>query len=491
VAGKQRFLSREKDLAIPPLPEVERERQRRDLLQIIAAHPEGIGREKLGREYAAQAGTPIPWRTLLRRVGNLVVQGEVRPVGEGRRRVYQAVTASAIISPDAAAPARVEAAPGEAEPDYIPVSAAGGEVRALVRKPMSQREPVGYQLEFLEGYHPGTTWYLPAELRRELREMGTTADPERPAGTFARDVFDRLLIDLSWASSRLEGNTYSRLDTQNLIQFGQEASGKDGQQAQMILNHKRAIEFLVDEADLVGFDRRTVTTLHSALSENLLDDPRDEGGIRRRPVRISGTPYVPIAVPQVIEDALDLLLSRASAIPDPFEQAFFAMVHIPYLQPFTDVNKRTSRLAANIPLIRENLCPLSFVDVPERPYVEGTLGVYEQNRVELLRDVFAWAYARSCAQYRVMRESMGQPDPLRLRYREQLAEVVRETVLALAPPGSVTLRAWAEEHGIPPGDRDGFAERALSLLVSLHEGNAGRYRIRPAQLSAWQDRYRA
>jgi hypothetical protein len=311
------------------------------------------------------------------------------------------------------------------------MSKAGAEVRSLVRRPISQRDPVGYRIEFMEAYRPGRTWYLPAELRRTLHAMGTTADPERPAGTFARDVFDRLLIDLSWASSRLEGNTYSRLDTQNLIRFGQEAEGKDGQQAQMILNHKRAIEFLVDEADVVGFDRRTVTTLHSALSENLLDDPRDEGGIRKRPVRISGTPYVPIAIPQVIEDALDMLLDHASAIPDPFEQAFFAMVHIPYLQPFTDVNKRTSRLAANIPLIRANLCPLSFIDVPERAYVEGTIGVYEQNRVELLRDVFAWAYARSCAQYRVVRESMGQPDPVRLRYRDALAEVVRHTVVSL------------------------------------------------------------
>ncbi len=464
-----------------------RERQLRVLREIICAHPEGIGREQIGREYVARSGSRITLRTLLRRLSTLIAEDRIIGVGAGRLRVYKA-TRPTLPVPATTAPDRPPA--DAVEPDYISVSEAGAEVRALVRRPMSQRDPVGYQLEFLEAYRPGTTWYLPAELRRELREMGTTADPERAAGTFARDVFDRLLIDLSWASSRLEGNTYSRLDTQNLIQFGQEAAGKDGQQAQMILNHKRAIEFLVDEADVVGFDRRTVTTLHSALSENLLDDPRDEGGIRKRPVRISGTPYVPMAVPQVIEDALDLLLSRASAIADPFEQAFFAMVHIPYLQPFTDVNKRTSRLAANIPLIRENLCPLSFVDVPERPYVEGTLGVYEQNRVELLRDVFAWAYARSCAQYRVVRESMGQPDPLRLRYREQLAEVVRETVLALAPPNDVSLRAWAEEHGIPPGDRDGFAERALSLLVSLHEGNAGRYRIRPTQLSAWQDRYR-
>ncbi|HEX5869962.1 MAG TPA: Fic family protein, partial [Longimicrobium sp.] len=299
-----------------------------------------------------------------------------------------------------------------------------------------------------------------------------------------------LLIDLSWASSRLEGNTYSRLDTQNLIQFGQEAEGKDGQQAQMILNHKRAIEFLVDEAEVVGFDRRTLTTIHSALSENLLDDPGDEGGIRKRPVRISGTPYVPIAIPQVIEDAFDTLLASAAAIPDPFEQAFFAMVHLPYLQPFTDVNKRTSRLAANIPLIRANLCPLSFVDVPERAYVEGTLAVYEQNRVELLRDVFTWAYERSCAQYKVVRESMGQPDPLRLRYRDALAEVVRETVVSLSPPGTRLLRAWAEEHGVPAGDLEGFAERALSLLMGLHEGNMGRYRIRPSELSAWNAEHR-
>lgn len=390
----------------------------------------------------------------------------------------------------AAGPARHVPPKIEADENYVPVSKAGAEVRALVRRPIARREPVGYRLEFLESYRPGRTWYLPPGVRRKLREMGTTPDPERPAGTFARDVLDRLLIDLSWASSRLEGSTYSRLDTQNLIEFGQVAEGKDAREAQMILNHKRAIEFLVEEAELVGFDRRTVKTLHSALSENLLDDPKEEGSIRRRPVRIAGTPYVPMAIPQVIEEALDLLLDTASAIPDPFEQAFFAMVHIPYLQPFVDVNKRTSRLAANIPLIRTNLCPLSFVDVPELAYVEGTLGVYELNRIELLRDVFVWAYARSCAQYEVVRESMGQPDPLRLRYRGQLADLVRDTVVSMAPPNEGRVRSWAQEHGIPSADVEGFVERALSLLLSLHDGNAARYRLRPSEFAAWENRYR-
>lgn len=477
-------------LSLRRIAEAKRERQRTRLLEIIASHPAGVGRETLAQEFAARFGTRIEWRTLLRRLGDLATSGRITAEGKGPRRVYRSAAAPAIASghggQEPAAPAELEG-----EEEYVPLSEAGAEIRSLVRRPMSQREPVGYRIDFLEAYRPGSTWYLPAELRRTLRRMGTTADPERPAGTFARDVFDRLLIDLSWASSRLEGNTYSRLDTQNLIAFGQEAEGKDGRQAQMILNHKRAIEFLVDEAEVVRFDRRTVATLHSALSENLLDDPRDEGGIRRRPVRISGTPYVPIAIPQVIDDALDRLLELASAIPDPFEQAFFAMVHIPYLQPFTDVNKRTSRLAANIPLIRENLCPLSFIDVPERAYIEGTLGVYEHTRIELLRDVFAWAYARSCAQYRVVRESMGQPDPLRLRYRDELADVVRHTVVTLSPPDAGTLREWAGEHGIPLGDREGFITRALSLLVSLHEGNAGRYRITPGQLDAWLAEFRA
>src|SRR5208283_1973516 len=87
--------------------------------------------------------------------------------------------------------------------------------------------------------------------------------------------------------------------------------------------------------------------------------------------------FIPIAIPQVIEECFSLILEKANAISDPFEQAFFLMVQLPYLQPFEDVNKRVSRLAANIPLIRADLCPLSFVDVPERAYMAGTLGVYE------------------------------------------------------------------------------------------------------------------
>ena len=108
-----------------------------------------------------------------------------------------------------------------------------------------------------------------------------------------------------------------------------------------------------------------------------------------------------------IEDALEVLLGKANQIEDPFEQSFFMMVHLPYLQPFADINKRTSRLAANLPLFRANLCPLTFLDVPEQAYSRAILGVYEMTRVELLRDLFIWAYERSTQEYLAIKQDLA------------------------------------------------------------------------------------
>src|SRR6202034_4835816 len=182
----------------------------------------------------------------------------------------------------------------------------------------------------------------------------------QPAGTYAKRIFNRLLIDLSWNSSRLEGNTYSLLDTKRLIELGQEAEGRGHLEAQMILNHKDAIEFLVSAADEIGFNRYTILNLHGILAQNLLPDEAAPGRLRRIAVGIEKSAFHPLEVPQLIEECFNQLLATAQAIHDPFEQSFFAMVQLPYLQPFDDVNKRVSRLAANIPFIKGNLSPLSF-----------------------------------------------------------------------------------------------------------------------------------
>ena len=124
------------------------------------------------------------------------------------------------------------------------------------------------------------------------------------------------------------------------------------------------------------------------------------------------------------------------------------------------IDKRVSRLAANIPLFRYNLCPLSFVDLPERAYIDGLLGVYEQNRVALLRDVFVWAYERSTQHYAALRQAAGEPDRFHLRFRHELTEVVRAIVREQVWPTPEEMTN-ASAGRVPPADLDDFVRMAL------------------------------
>ena len=314
--------------------------------------------------------------------------------------------------------------------------------------------------------------------------MGRTTQVGEPAGTYSRAILNRLLIDLSWASSHLEGNTYSRLDTRELIEHGTAARGKGTIETQMILNHKTAIELLVENTDRQEFNRYMLMNLHSALAENLLPNPADEGRIRQHVVDIGKSVYRPLSTPQQIEDALELLLAKTNQIEDPFEQSFFMMVHLPYLQPFADINKRTSRLAANFPLFRANLCPLTFLDVPEQAYSRATLGVYEMTRVELLRDLYVWAYERSTQEYLAIKQDLAEPDPLRLTWRDFIKQTIREVITQPGlDPLSCVRRAVAER--VP--EREQAAVQALTVeeLRRLHEGVLARYGLRPSEYTAW------
>ena len=296
-----------------------------------------------------------------------------------------------------------------------------------------------------------------------------------------------MLIDLSWASSHQEGNTYSRLETRELIEHGRIATGKAAVETQMILNHKAAIELLVDNADAVGFDRFTLMNLHSTLSENLLPNPADEGRLRQHRVEIGRSVYRPLAVPAQIEELLDLMLEKANAIDDVFEQSFFIMVHLPYLQPFADVNKRSSRLAANLPLIRANLCPLTFLDVPENAYSLAVLGIYEMNRVELLRDLFMWAYERSTQEYLAIKQDLVHPDSLRLAWRDVIKEIVRSVVIQPERAPLAIIKEELSEHELE-GQKENVEALIIEELRRLHTGVLARYGLRPSEFVAWQSR---
>jgi hypothetical protein len=217
----------------------------------------------------------------------------------------------------------------------------------------------------------------------------------------------------------------------------------------------------------------------------LLTDPDASGRLRTTSVEIGGSVFLPLAVPQQIEEYFRLILDKTITIRDPFEQAFFLMVQLPYLQPFEDVNKRVSRIGANIPLIKHNLCPLSFINVPERAYIEGTLGVYEFNQVELLRDVFVWAYERSCQHYLAITQTMAEPDPLKIKYREALIQAVQSVVKGLRQPNQDVIDEVARDHAAE-ADQAAFAEMLTAALRQLHEGSIARYRLRRSEYLAWQ-----
>ncbi len=448
-----------------------------NLHRIIAARVSGASVKELLEVPELQ----YPKRTLQRRLDQLVSDGRLETSGQGRAHRYLATREDHFEEPSMV---REEPVVYRTKADEL--STVAGEIRDIIQLPLSERVPVGYRGSFLDAYQPNKTAYLSASLRKELEELGQVGQGELPAGTYLRQVMDRLLIDLSWNSSRLEGNTYSLLETQRLLERGENAEGKAFQETQMILNHKAAIEMLADEAGEIDFNRYTICNLHALLSDNLLPDPGASGRVRSRPVGISGTVFHPLEGPQQIDERFGQILAKASAIRNPFEQAFFVMVHLPYLQPFEDVNKRVSRLAANIPLIRYNLCPLSFVDVESRDYIGGLLGVYEQNRVEYLRDVFRWAYKRSCARYSAVRQSLGEPDPFRLRHRAALGEFVRHVVQGGMDKRSAArwIASKAQER-MPLAERSKFIEVVETELGCLHEGNIARYRLRPSEFDVW------
>ncbi|HEY7550535.1 MAG TPA: Fic family protein [Hyphomicrobiaceae bacterium] len=446
------------------------------LRSALAQFPDGASLEQV----RSAAALPISERTLIRRLAQMVEDGLVRKEGESRAARYRLIPALELAEDGPPALTQRDAS--------VPITQAGGEILRLVTRPVAARRPVGYNRRFLSTYRPNRTNYLGAVDKARLQAISKTVDAADPrAGTYAQRILNRLLIDLSWNSSRLEGNTYSLLDTQRLIEAGEAAEGKAAIDTQMILNHKAAIEFLVQSAEDIAFNRYTILNLHALLAENLLPDPAAAGRARHIPVSIGSSVFHPLDIPPLLNECFNELLDKAQALEDPFEQAFFVMVQLPYLQPFEDVNKRVSRLAANIPLIRRNLAPISFVDVPDDTYTWGVLGVYELNRIDLLRDVFLWAYERSAARYAAIRQTTGEPDLFRLRHRHALKQVVAEVIRKPMDQKAAAahIAAWAAGH-LSGTERARFVEIAETELMSIHEGNFARYQVRPREFEAWQ-----
>ncbi|MDH4394615.1 MAG: Fic family protein [Limnobacter sp.] len=356
----------------------------------------------------------------------------------------------------------------------------GSDAQLLLQQlsaPLGSRKPVTYQRSFVGDYKPNESSLLPQELARQLFQAGKSKD-QQPAGTYARKVLEQLLIDLSWYSSRLEGNRKSMLDTRELFKKGRSES--DDLDSTMLLNHKDAIEFIVDAVPTEGITVPVVRNVQGLLMRDLLDDPADLGAIRNKIVNIQDTVYVPSQVPGLLEEMLVHIVEKVRHIRNPVEASFFLWVNLAYLQPFVDGNKRTSRLAANMPLMLANCAPLSFLDVEQQDYALAMLGVYERLDTRLATELFEWTYRRSIDKYQVVVESLGGPDPRRVRYREQLGEAVRQVVYF----GTCFDKA-VESHALPEVDMQAFQSMLSLELQHLEPYNCARYRLPIAKTAEW------
>lgn len=196
---------------------------------------------------------------------------------------------------------------------------------------------------------------------------------------------ERLGIDLSWKSSEIEGNTYTLLETVNLLKDKVEAKGKKREEAIMLLNHKEALKAIVERPDwFKTISLARIEDVHSVLIEGL----GVERNLRHIRVGISGTNYRPLEVEAQIREAIDDMCSLVNGKSDPYEKALLILLLIAYIQPFADGNKRTSRLMSNAQLIANGVCPLSFRTVEANDYRAALLLFYEQNNVSAFKRMF-------------------------------------------------------------------------------------------------------
>ena len=201
--------------------------------------------------------------------------------------------------------------------------------------------------------------------------------------------FERLAIDVSWKSSQIEGNTYSLLETERLLKEKVTGEGKSKEEAVMLLNHKEAIDFIIENPDYLSpLSASKIEDIHAILTKELVTDRN----IRKRRVGISGTNYRPIDNEFQIKEALSLACDLINEKDNIFEQAFLALILISYIQPFVDGNKRTARILSNAILINHRYCPISFRTVDSVDYKKAMLLFYEQNNITVFKEIFIKQY---------------------------------------------------------------------------------------------------
>lgn len=415
-------------------------------------------------ELLSYLGQVFTERTTRRLLIELIDQALVKKTGEKRSSRYQA-------------------AQWNERSSFFNQQSPASTALEYIHQPLYKRKPVIYNDQWLEDYQPNKTFYLSSTQRQKMLDKGRRGHNDNSAGTYAKKIYHRLLIDLSYNSSRLEGNTYSLLDTERLIFEGIDPPDKLDEEKIMILNHKEAIRHLVDAASKIQIDFNEICTLHYLLSDGLIA-PKYSGKIRDHGVRIGGSTYVPLEDKLELERKLGLICQKAGQIENPFECSLFLLAQISYLQAFIDVNKRTSRLSANIPLIKANLVPLSFNDIEKEDYNSAMISIYELNDMNPLNELYTFSYLRSCQLYAINVENINY-DEIRIRYRQTRRDIIRHIITDQLIGTAITHYLRESIQTIPEEHKERFLKTVNEDLTEISPQRIAGLGITLQQLENW------
>lgn len=338
-----------------------------EILQFLHFHPES---SRIDIETGLNL-TESP-ATLKRMLASLVEKGDVDVVGQGRATRYS-------ISAKAQVTMKID-------------------IETYFKKETDERVvQSGFNFALINEILPKVEIFTSEEMERlNALQNQFKQNLHGISDTEYRKEMERLGIDLSWKSSQIEGNTYSLLETEKLLKEKQTASGKTKEEAVMLLNHKDALDFILDNPDyLKQLSIRRIEDIHSLLVKELDVDK----GIRKRRVGITGTNYRPLdnefQIREALEDSCKLINTKENV----FEKAILALVLLSYIQAFADGNKRTARITSNAILIANGYCPISFRTVDSIDYKKAMLIFYEQNNISAFKQIFIEQFAFAVEQY--------------------------------------------------------------------------------------------
>lgn len=293
-----------------------------------------------------------------------------------------------------------------------------------VKQPIYHPKQAAYDRSWIESYQPNKTFYLSERERNQLYLKGSYKTEQHIADTNTENSNDcnHLWIDLSYHSSELEGSFLSLQEIEKLIQEDIGSFHTLSFEEAIALNHYQAISYLQGSADNIEVTQDQVLTLHHLLSDGLVP-ARYSGHVRNGALYEGVIGYLPIEGYEALTEQLQIICHKANNIHHPYEQSFFLLVHIAYLQPFFDMNGPTSRLSANIPLIKSHLAPLVFSEIKKSDYNSAMLAIYEQNDVRPLAELLTYSYLKNCQKNGAV-SKLSNMNEVRLRYRQERRDIV-------------------------------------------------------------------